>query len=69
MSALCVGSSGFVTTKYLSHMKKHTDYLTPSCMVCMLEVEGAILSASNATWGGALNDGLTFDILDDDELN
>lgn len=45
------------------------NYQSPSCMVCMLEVEGAILSSSDATWGGALNDGLNYDILDDDELN
>lgn len=50
-------------------MKKHTDYLTPSCIVCRLEVEGAILAASDATWGGALKDGLTYEIFVDDELN
>ena len=48
---------------------KNTDYLAPSCLVCKLEVEGAILSASNATWGSALEDGLTYEIFGDDELN
>ena len=48
---------------------KHTNYQTPSCSICMLEVEGAILSASDATWGGALNDGMDYEILGDDELN
>ena len=48
---------------------KNTDYLTPCCRICMLEVEGAILSASDATWGGALNDGLNYEIVGDDKLN
>ena len=50
-------------------MKTHTDYLTPTCAICALEVEGAILAASDATWGGALKDGLTYEIFGDDELN
>ena len=66
---MCRRCSFFVTTNLLSHMKTHTDYLTPSCAICALEVEGAILAASDATWGGALKDGLTYEILGDDELN
>lgn len=46
-----------------------TDYLTPLCVIYTLEVEGEILTSSNATWGGALNDGLNYEILGDDELN
>lgn len=58
----------FETIKHSTHMK-NTDYLTPCCSTCMLETEGAILSSSDATWGGALNDGLNYEILGDDELN
>jgi len=48
---------------------KHIDYMTPECTVCMLEVEGEILTTSSATWGGALNGSLTYDFVEDDELN
>ena len=46
-----------------------TDYQTPKCMVLMLEFEGEILTSSSATWGGALNDGLNYDIWNDEDLN